>query len=57
MGVNFGGLNIGMPHEFLNYPNINPVFEHMSCELMAKRMAAYAFRYSGTIHCYLDGFL
>ena len=29
MGIDFGGLDIGMPHEFLNHADIDPIFEHM----------------------------
>ena len=29
MGIDFGGLDIGMPHQFLNHANIDPIFEHM----------------------------
>lgn len=32
MGINFSGLDIRMTHEFLDDPNINSVFQHMSCE-------------------------
>ncbi len=29
MCLNFGGLDIGMPHELLNHADIDPIFEHM----------------------------
>jgi hypothetical protein len=30
MGMDFGGLDIRMPHEFLRHPDVAPVFQYMS---------------------------
>ena len=39
MGVDLGGFNIGMAHQFLDHPDIHAVFQHVGGKRMTKRMA------------------
>ena len=39
VGIALGGLDIGMPHELLQHPYIDPVFEHGGGETVPQRMA------------------
>jgi hypothetical protein len=39
MGIYFGGLDVGMSKEFLQHPNIHPIFQHMRGKAVAQRMA------------------
>jgi hypothetical protein len=57
MGVDLGGFNIGMAHQFLDHPDIDPVFQHVSGERMPKRVAAYGFSDTGPIYRHLYSLL
>ena len=35
MGIDFGGFHICVPHEFLNHPDIHPVFQQMRSKRVA----------------------
>ncbi len=41
MSVNLGGFNVGMAHQCLEDPDIDPVFQHVGGETVAQGMAAY----------------
>ena len=34
VGIDFGGFHICVPHEFLNHPDIHPVFQQMRSKRM-----------------------
>ena len=57
MGVNFGGFNVGMAHQFLNHPDVNAVFQQMRGKRMAKGMTTDALGDAGFIHGRLYRFL
>ena len=43
VGIDFGGFHAGMAHEFLNHPDIDPVFQQVRSKRMPKIMQAWAF--------------
>ena len=58
VGIDLGRLYIGMTHQLLNDPNINPVFKQMGGETMPKGMTADRFCKSrlscGGLHRFLE---
>ena len=58
MRVYLCGFDIGMAHQLLNHPDIDPVFQQMRGERMPKRMATDPFGDAGFIHrrfyCFLQ---
>ena len=43
VGIDHGGIEIRVPHEFLNGSDILPALKQMGCERMAKRVATCRF--------------
>ncbi len=58
VGVDFRSLHIGVTHQFLNDPDVYPVFKQVGGERMPKGMAANRFCKSrlsnGDLHCFLE---
>ena len=40
MGIDFGGLDVGMAEKFLEHPNVHPVFQHVGGKAVPQGLAA-----------------
>jgi hypothetical protein len=57
MGVDFGGLDIGVAHELLNHPDIGAAFKQMRGKTVAQGMAAGFLVDVGERQCPFDRLL
>ena len=55
--VDFGGLDVGMPHELLDRAEVDPIFQKMGGKEMAQGMAGGPFGDAGAINGGFDGLL
>jgi len=49
MGVNFGGLDVRMPHQLLNDPDVDAVFQQMRRVAVPKRVTGNPLGQSGAM--------
>jgi len=40
MGIDFGGLDVGMAEKFLQHPDVHPVFQHVGSKTVPQGVAA-----------------